>query len=115
MQQKAIKLLNSDQKVFLMDEGTKKNKRQFLILLLIFVLYFSLIFLNIIPFILISILFFASILIVSGIGTYTQYQLYKSKEFPEDYLKMYLVANLITSTGIIIYAVMRLLNTENFI
>ena len=110
MQQKAIQLLNSDQKLYLMEVGMKKNKRQLTYIILIFVFYFGLIYLNILPFLVISILFFGSILVVSGLGTYKQYQNFKQNDFPPEYLKMYLVSSLITLTGIVIYAVLRLMN-----
>jgi hypothetical protein len=110
MQQKAIQLLNSDQKLYLMEVGMKKNKRQLTYIILIFVFYFVLIYLNNLPFLVISILFFGSILVVSGLGTYKQYQNFKQNDFPPEYLKMYLVASLITLTGIVVYAVLRLMN-----
>lgn len=87
MQRKSIYLLNSDQKAILFDIGMKKNKIQFAVLIGWFLVYLMLNVLLIMDFKSSSILFFMGLAIITGIGSYLQYQKYKSSEFPAEFLK----------------------------
>lgn len=108
MQRKSISLLNSDQKAILFDIGMKKNKIQFAVLIGWFLVYLMLNVLLIMDFRSSSILFFMGLAIITGIRSYSQYQKYKSSEFPAEFLKSYQVSSLITVTGILVYAILRL-------
>lgn len=108
MQQKAISYLSDEQKVQLIELGSARNTKQMALIIGLFIGYMVLTLTNLFPFIWTSVLFFSLLAMVSGYRFYKQFSTYKQLHFPDDYLSAYKVSNLITITGIVIYAVLRL-------
>ncbi len=108
MQQKAIAYLSDEQKVQLVEIGSARNSKQLGIIIGIFVLYMILTVTNFVPFLVSSIIFFLALALISAYRFFRQFAIYKKLGFPEDYLNSYKVSNLITITGIVIYAILRL-------